>query len=205
MRLSFTRGLLLLVSVCGLAGLASADTFTYSFSFENDNRISGEITTDCNSCVVHASDLVSWQFFYDHQAVIQSINNPGYGLSIGAGTGNSGLTATPTALYFAFTDTNQNDIPRILFANDGSFQDSIGFSSAAFVGGSGNVIYSYAFVPGNPLTFAIDPGCTDGCSIATFSSSTLSNPTPEPGTVALLLSGAGLLAGAQYRRRSSIR
>ena len=204
MRRSFTRGLLLLVSACGLAGVASADTFTYSFAFENDHQISGEITTDCNNCVIHASDLVSWQFFFDGTAAIQSINNPGYGLSIGAGTGNSGLTATPTALYFAFTDTNQNDIPRILFANDGSFQDSIGFASAAFAGGSGNVIYSYAFAPGNPLVFAIDPGCTDGCSIATFASSTLSNPTPEPGTIALLLSGVGLLAGVQWRRRTSI-
>ena len=136
MRWSLTRGLLLLISVCGLAAVASADTFTYSFSFENDHRITGEITTDCNNCAVHGSDLVSWQFFYDGQAAIQSINNPGYGLFVGNGTGNSGLTATPTALYFAFTDTDQNDTARILFANDGSFQDSVGFGSAGFTGGT---------------------------------------------------------------------
>jgi len=138
-----------------LAAVASADTFTYSFSFENDHRITGEITTDCNNCAVHGSDLVSWQFFYDGQAAIQSINNPGYGLFVGNGTGNSGLTATPTALYFAFTDTDQNDTARILFANDGSFQDSVGFGSAGFTAGTtGNLVYTYAFIPGNPLTFA---------------------------------------------------
>ena len=207
------RGFLLLLSVCGLASIASADTFTYAFSFENNDvgitagAITGQITTDCNSCTnLQASDILSFQFLFDGGLAIQSFNNPNAVVLVGEQGGSvSGLSATPAALYFDWDNMGQGpDTARILFSNGGNFNDTFLLEAAGvtrgYAGGyDGELFYNYAINPGNPQVFANDPGCSDGCSIATFVSSTSS--APEPGTIALLVSGLAGCVGLVVRKR----
>ncbi len=93
-------GLLLVVAWLG-SFPAYATTYTYDVDYSfglipADGEITGFITTSCDSCVLTASDVLSWSFTAS-DGTSGSSSNPGSGINASGDI----LEATPTGIFTA--------------------------------------------------------------------------------------------------------
>jgi len=204
------------MSSLGLLGLSPASANVYSwdvgFAIEND-AVTGNIVTDCISCILGPSDFVSWSFMLNGgdaissssaNSGIQSFQSPGYPLPLLA---SHSIPPVP-GIYNIFFENTSSPNSYIQFCSGGS--------STLCGADSFSLIFSanYDFPISSSSFISYNLGCDALPGCGTVTSEEASSPlgiavtsvsVPEPSTWAMMLLGFAGLGFAGYRRGAKAR
>jgi hypothetical protein len=186
-------------AIAMLAAIAStpANASSYTYDMNGIDGISGVITTNCDNCVLNASDVTAWSL------MSPGLSAPGVSVSSSAAGSQlfvqgSGLAATPSAVTFQFTPSA--GIVEF-FSNNQSidFLDFGTFASAPFMYPNGigeiDTCSPGSFVKGNGDCFSDFLGTgTQAIAKATAAAPEMS-PRSFATYLALLLGGLAVLRG----------
>jgi len=159
---------------------AYATTYTYNVNYTFDNNlgptpgkgvITGSITTNCDSCDLDASNILSWSFIAS-DGTSDSSSNPGSGIS----TTDFMLEATPNGI---FTVADAAPGASIRFCSDITGDGADCFSVPGGAGGAGLDVYNLDHGLPMPVTWYI-AWVEDSGAEATFLTDAATGFSPDP-------------------------
>ena len=192
----FRNLILTCIVAISLANVCTADQIYNVNQTIGSGSVTGTITTDGNTGVLHASDITDWNLVLNGVGAVFTLTQPTSTVVVG---GNQ-LTATATDLYFNFSATDNS----YLLFQQNLFSGQTYYADGAYPGfaGGGSPVYQGASVV--PIVY-YDPSSQYMSVSGNQIIATAGNAVPEPSTFALAgLGGLGLAIGAYRRRRAAV-
>ena len=203
MKKAFLGLMLIAAWLACLPACATSYTYDvdYSFSYSSTNvpgKITGFITTSCNSCILTATNVLSWSFTAN-----DGTSESSTGQNAGISASGDMLDATPTGI---FTDLNATFDASIRFCNDITNGGADCFPTAGldiYNKDVGDQPFPFWHLYWNEISSAEGIFSTNGGGLSPDPAIQIASlAVPEPPAWAIMILGfAGLGFAAQRRQR----